>query len=123
MHVLTTTVARSVFALVFAVFGIFHFMNGPAMAGMVPSYIPGGVFWVYLTGLALLAAAVSLIIQKYAYWGMLGLAAMLFIFVLTIHLPQLGSNQAAMPNLLKDLALAAAALTHAGLHSGQAARD
>ena len=52
------------FALPMAVFGIMHFMAGEAMAGMVP--IPGGVIWVYLTGAALIAAAVAIIIGKKA---------------------------------------------------------
>jgi len=59
------------------------------MVGYVPSFIPGGVFWVYLVGLALIAAAVSIIIQKKAKLACLLLAILLMIFVLTIHLPGL----------------------------------
>ena len=85
------------------------------MAGMVPSFIPGGVIWVYLTGVALLAAAVAIIIQKKARLAGLLLAAMLLIFVLTIHLPGvMGGNESSMPGLLKDIALAGAALGFAG---------
>jgi putative oxidoreductase len=39
-------------AIPMAIFGLFHFISGPAMAGMVPEVIPGGVLWVYLTGIA-----------------------------------------------------------------------
>ena len=111
MDTLTTTGARILYAIPMAIFGIFHFMNGSAMAGMVPSFIPGGVFWVYLTGLGLILAAVAILIQKKARLASLLLAAMLIIFVLTIHLPGLGDS---MPNLLKDAALAGAALGFAG---------
>ena len=45
MKLLTTTVARYVFAIPFGIFGLFHFMNASQMAGMVP--LPGGVVWVY----------------------------------------------------------------------------
>ena len=115
MNILTTTVARLLYGIPMALFGIFHFMNASSMSGMVPSFIPGGVFWVYLTGLALILAAVSIIIQKQARLASFLLAAMLIIFVLTIHLPGLGGdNQMAMPMLLKDLALAGAALGFAG---------
>ena len=57
------------------------------MAGMVPFWLPGGVFWVYLTGQALIAAAISIIAQKKAKLASLLLAAMLAVFILTIHLP------------------------------------
>ena len=40
-------VGRILFALPFAVFGLMHFMAGGDMAGMVPSWGPGGGFWVY----------------------------------------------------------------------------
>ena len=111
MKLLTTTVARYVFAIPFGIFGLFHFLNASQMAGMVP--IPGGVIWVYLTGVALLAACISIIIQKYTRWACLLLALMLIIFVLTLHLPGVfdeATRQMSMPNLLKDTALAGGAL-------------
>ncbi len=59
MNILTTSGARLLYAIPMALFGILHFMNASDMAGMVPSFIPGGVFWVYLTGLGLILAAVK----------------------------------------------------------------
>jgi len=110
-------VGRIVFAVPFIVFGILHFMNAGAMTGMVPSYIPGGVFWVYLTGLALILAGVSIIIQKYAYSASLLLAALLLIFVLTIHLPAvIGGDRMAISGLLKDTALIGGALLIAAMY-------
>ena len=111
MKLLTTTIARYVFAIPFGVFGLFHFMNASQMAGMVP--IPGGVIWVYITGVALLAACISIIIQKYTRWACLLLALMLIIFVLTLHLPGVfdeATRQGAMTMLLKDTAMAGGAL-------------
>ncbi len=111
--VLTTTVARYLYAIPFGVFGVIHFINGSAMAGYVPSFIPGGVFWVYLVGVALIAACVSIIIEKYTKMACLLLALMLIIFVLTMHLPGVlneATMEASMPRLLKDTALAGAAL-------------
>ncbi len=111
--VLTTTVARYLYAIPFGIFGVMHFLNGSAMAGYVPSFIPGGVFWVYLVGVALIAACVSIIIGKYTKMACLLLALMLIIFVLTMHLPGVlneATQQASMPMLLKDAALAGAAL-------------
>lgn len=108
-----TNIGRVLYALPFAVFGIFHFMNANAMSGMVP--IPGGVIWVYLTGVALIAAAVSILIKKQTTLATLFLGVMLLIFALSIHLPTvLGGDQNAMPNLLKDIALAGAAFYMSG---------
>ena len=99
-----------IYAIPMAVFGLFHFMSASMMAAMVPSWMPGGVFWVYLTGVALIAAAVSIMINKKAALASMLLGIMLIIFVLTMHLPAvIGGDQASMPMVLKDLALAGAA--------------
>jgi len=117
MKQITTTVARVLFAIPFLVFGLMHFMKGGDMVGYIPSFIPGGVFWVYLTGLGLVAASVSILIQKKAKLACLLLAIMLMIFILTIHLPGVfdeATMQMSMPNMLKDLALCGAALFFSG---------
>lgn len=116
MNTLTNT-GRIIFSLPFVIFGLFHFINGGQMAGMVPGFIPGGIFWVYVTGLAMIAAAVSFFTGRYARLAGILLAVLLGIFVLTIHLPGLlGGNQMSMPGLLKDFALAGGALVVAGLY-------
>ncbi len=109
MNILTGTVGRYIFAIPFAIFGLFHFMNAGAMVGMVP--LPGGVFWVYLTGLALILASVSIIINKQTKLATLLLGIMLLLFALLIHLPGVmnpDTMQMSMPNFLKDTALAGA---------------
>lgn len=114
MDTLTKPVARIVYGLPFAVFGIFHFMQGADMAGMV--WLPGGVFWVYLTGLALIAAGVSFAINQYTKWAAWGLAVFLFLTAFTVHFPNvLGGDQAAMTGFLKDVMLLGAALHFAGV--------
>lgn len=120
MKALTGSVARIIFGLPFAIFGILHFMNASSMAGMVP--LPGAVFWVYLTGIALIAASISILIEKYTRLACILLGVMLLIFVLTIHLPGVigGEMQPNMPNLLKDLALAGGAWILAGNYESEA---
>ncbi len=109
-------VGRIIFAIPFAIFGIMHFMKAGDMSSMVPSWVPGGVFWVYVIGLALLAAAISIILKKQIYLASVLLAVLLFVFILTMHLPTImGGNQMAMGNLLKDMSLAGGALLIAGL--------
>lgn len=107
------TIARIIFGLPFLMFGINHFRYADGMGAMVPSFIPGGVFWIYLTGAALIAASISIITTKMIRISTLLLALMLLIFVLTMHLPGLGDPEhgaMAMISLLKDLSLMGAAL-------------
>jgi uncharacterized membrane protein len=70
-----------------ATFGGEHFVAGQSMAGMVPAWLPAHVFWVYLVGTALFAAALSLIAKKCVRLSVPLLAAMFFCFVLMIHAP------------------------------------
>jgi uncharacterized membrane protein len=93
-----------------------HLMMANNMAGMVPSWVPGGVFWVYVIGMALVAAAISIIAKKQIYLASVLLAVLLGVFVMTIHLPALlGGDQMAMGGMLKDISLAGGALLIAGL--------
>jgi putative oxidoreductase len=118
MQALTGTAARYIFAIPFVIFGLMHFMAAGDMAGMVPAFIPGGVFWVYITGLSLILAGVSIILKKKDKLAALLLGIMLVIFVLTIHIPTvIGGNQMAMAQVLKDLSLAGAAFAFSGMGS------
>ena len=108
------TVGRYLYALPMAVFGALHFMSANMMAGMVP--VPGGVVWVYITGLALIAAAVAILTGKQAVLACQLLGVMLLIFAVSIHLLSLlGGDMNAMSNLLKDTALAGGAWVLAGV--------
>jgi len=104
------------YALVIGFFGLNHFMNGTGMAKMVPSFLPGGVFWVYVTGACMIAAAISFLINKLSRLAGLLLCLFLLLIVLTVHLPAVlhapdeGARRFPMVNLIKDTGLAAAAL-------------
>jgi uncharacterized membrane protein YphA (DoxX/SURF4 family) len=115
-----TKAGTIIYAIPFATFGILNLVNGTDMINIVPSYLPFPIFWVYLTGLALIAASISIIIQKYTRLACLLLALMLFIFVFLIHLPGLFSGSSfhgSIVNLLKDISLAGAALVVAAVSS------
>jgi uncharacterized membrane protein len=116
-----TNIGRIVFAVPFLAFGLMHLMNADAMSGMVPAFVPGGVVWIYITGLSLVAAAVSIISKKMIKMATLLLGVLLVVFVLTIHLPGLGSpdqnmKMMSMSGVLKDLGLAGAAFMISGQH-------
>ncbi len=105
------TIGRYLFTVPFAIFGLMHLAKASDMAGMVPTFIPGGVFWVYVIGIALLLASASFILQKKVYLAGLLTAALMFVFVLTIYLPAvIGGDVIAMSGLLKDLGLAGGAV-------------
>lgn len=106
-------IARIFFGIPFFVFGINHFIYAENMVNIVPQFIPGGIFWVYLTGLGLILASISFIINKLVHISGILLAIMLLIFVLTIHLPGLfdaNRMQMAMLSMLKDISLASGSL-------------
>ncbi|MFC1729183.1 DoxX family protein [candidate division KSB1 bacterium] len=120
MSIFTTIVARVLYALPIFVFGLNHFLKMGDMAAVVPPFFPFPSFWVALTGLGLIAAATAIVTGKIAKLASLLLGAMLIVFVLTIHIPGLGSSDAmmaqmAMAGMLKDIALAGAAFFMAGI--------
>jgi putative oxidoreductase len=104
------------YALVIGFFGINHFVEGTGMQKMVPSFLPGGVFWVYLTGACLVAAAIAFLTNKQVRLAGLLLCLFLLLIVLTVHFPAVlnapdaGARRFPMTNLIKDTGLAAAAL-------------
>lgn len=112
------TLGRFLYGIPFLVFGSFHFLAGSQMMGLVPNWLPFPLFWVYFTGLALFAAGLGIILNRMGYWAALGLAALMFIFALTVHFPKLFNSQTAqlsMVSFLKDIALGGAALAIAPL--------
>lgn len=104
-----TRLAEILYALVMGFFGVLHFKNADTMSGGIPDYMPGdGKIWIYITGGALIAAGLAILINKLKTPACYLLAAMLLIFVFTLHLqPALDGNPGA---LLKDTGLAMAAI-------------
>lgn len=104
-----TRFAEILFAFIMGFFGVMHFMNADIMSGMIPEYMPGdGKIWVYLTGAVLLVAALAILINKLKTIACYLLAAMLLVFVFTLHLqPAMDGNPG---QLLKDSGLAMAAI-------------
>jgi putative oxidoreductase len=110
-------IAIILLAIVMAVFGVYHFVYPQNLVGYVPSFLPAaGNLWVYIPGAAFILAAVAFITNKMVKLAGYLLAILLFIFVLTIHLPNFlngGSDetrQLSLINLLKDTAIAAFAM-------------
>ncbi|MBN8786201.1 MAG: hypothetical protein J0I84_03870 [Terrimonas sp.] len=103
-------------AIVMIVFGVMHFKNPDAMLVYVPLYIPGGIIWVYVVGVAFILVGLAFILNRYVAVAGFILAVLLLLFVLLIHLPNWRDSgdpamrQGALVNILKDLAIAGFAL-------------
>jgi uncharacterized membrane protein len=117
MKKLFSTLGKLLFALPFLIFGVFHIMKAKEMAGMVPAFLPVHIFWIILTGLGLIAAAISLMINKYVKLSMFLLAVLLLVFILLIHIPAIKNPMFEPMGLLKDMALMGAALYFAATNT------
>jgi uncharacterized membrane protein len=113
---IVSRIAIYILAIVMLVFGIRHFLHPYDFLVTVPSFLPGGIVWVYVVGVAFILAAISFMTNILVKTAAYLLATLLFIFVLTIHLPNyfqtadLELQRMSLTNLLKDSALAAFAL-------------
>ena len=118
-----TKVGTIFYALVIGFFGINHFLEGTGMQKMVPTFLPGGIVWVYITGACLLAASIAFLIDKQVRLAGFLLCLFLLLIVLTVHLPAVldapdaAARRFPMTNLIKDTGLAAAALLVAARHA------
>jgi hypothetical protein len=81
-------VGRFLIAISLVVFAVQHFMYARFVATLVPAWIPARLFWAYFTGMAFVAAAISIATKR-----MLGMAAtllgtMFFLFIVLLHIPR-----------------------------------
>ena len=110
---------RVFLAIPLAVFGTEHLTNTADIANIVPRWLPAHEFWVYLVGIALIAAALSITLQIQSPLAATLLGAMLFSFVLLIHIPNIiahPSNRFFWAVGLRDTAFSGGALAYAGSH-------
>jgi uncharacterized membrane protein YphA (DoxX/SURF4 family) len=70
------------------VFGIDHFLVLGIIASLVPSWMPGGMFWAYLTGAAFIAAGISIVTKWMDQWGAFLLGTMFLLWFLLLHSPR-----------------------------------
>jgi uncharacterized membrane protein len=114
------TLGRILFAIPFALFGINHFLMTDYYLGMLTSFIPLGAYTIILTGILLLAASISIITKKFVRLSTILLAILLFIFIVTIHIPHLfteADRTVTLIALLKDISLMGGSLMIAGFYS------
>lgn len=120
---IVSRIAICLLAVVMISFGIYHFQHARELVVYIPSFLPGGLLWVYLVGAAFILVAISFVTNRMVKAAAYFLAIMLFVFILTIHLPNYldtGDKEMkalALVSILKDTAIAGFALhIAAGAH-------
>ena len=100
-------IGRILFALPFLVMGLNHFFMTDLLVGMMSSFIPGGGFTILLTGLIMIAASISIMLNKFVKIACYSIAGLLFLFITTIHIPGLftANWQLSLIELVKDMGL------------------
>ena len=68
--------------------GVQHFMFVDFVKDLVPTYVPGHVFWTYFAGVALIAGGVGILIPLTARLAATLTGVMIFLWVLMLHIPR-----------------------------------
>jgi len=111
---------RLLYAVPLAAFAGEHFTIAPLMAAGLPSWIPAHLFWIYFVGVALVAAALSIVLKKYAWLSAPLLGTMIFLFVVLLHVPKVVANprdRISWAVALRDLSFSAAAFAFASMQA------
>ncbi len=85
----TAPFGRLFYALPMGVFASQHFTNTKLVASIVPSWMPFHTFWVYLVGTAIIAAALSILLEIHARLAATLLGCMFLLFVVLMHIPNI----------------------------------
>jgi uncharacterized membrane protein len=110
------------YAAPLAAFGTEHFTLTPAIASIVPSWIPWHLFWAYFVGACFVAGALSLVTGIQARLSASLLALTFFLFVVLMDVPGWAQNPRDRlgPTLaLRELSFSGGALALAASLTGQ----
>jgi len=113
---IVAAVGPALVAAALAAFAVEHFVLARGIMLVIPSWMPGRLFCTYFVGIALLAAALSLALQRCVRLTATLLGTMFLLFVLLIHLRNAVSRpeQLLWVVLLRDLAFSGGAWALAG---------
>ncbi|HEV7509593.1 MAG TPA: DoxX family membrane protein [Thermoanaerobaculia bacterium] len=68
--------------------GIQHFVYLDFVTKLVPSWVPGPQFWVYFTGIALIAGGVGILVPKTVRLAATMTGIMILLWVVLLHIPR-----------------------------------
>jgi len=117
---------RLFFAIPMGVFGTDHLVDAVEIAPLVPSWMPAHLFWTYLVGIGLIAAALSITLKRYSKLAAILLGSMLLLFVVLMHIPNIVATHGARlfwATGLRDIAFSGGAFALAGSLSKPAPSD
>lgn len=79
---------RLFFSIMMIIFGIEHFLFAQGVKTLVPSWIPGNLFWTYFAGVALIGSGLSIILGIKVKLVATLTGIMVFIWFLILHIPR-----------------------------------
>jgi uncharacterized membrane protein len=80
------------FAFTLVIYGLQHFQFAKFIAFLIPAWMPLRLFLAYFTGVALIAAGLSMAIKVLGKLSSLMLALMFFLWVVTLHAPRVATK-------------------------------
>lgn len=83
-----TVIGRICFGLTLPGFGILHFVYRDYVASVIPAWIPAHMFWAYATGIAHVAAGLSIVIDVKARLAATLLTIMFGTWAVILHIPR-----------------------------------
>jgi uncharacterized membrane protein YphA (DoxX/SURF4 family) len=110
---LAITLGRFLFAFSLVIFGLQHFWYAAFIATLIPSWMPAHLFLAYFTGVAFIAAGLSIAAKILARLSATLLALMFFLWVVFLHAPRVAAhlrNGDELSSLFVALAMSGAAL-------------
>jgi uncharacterized membrane protein len=111
-------VGRFLIAISLVVFAVQHFMYAGFVANLIPTWIPARLFWAYFTGVAFVAAALSIATRQRMRIAAMLLGTMFFLWVLLLHVPRVAKtprNGDEVTSLFVALAMSGIAFALAGM--------
>jgi uncharacterized membrane protein len=79
-------IGRVVFAVAFIGLGIIQLYEGANFAGLVPWFMPVPTVWVYVVGVAYIAAAISILTKIQTTLACILLGLLVFLIAFSVHL-------------------------------------
>ena len=76
------------FCFMLTCFGVDHFLYPDFVSSLVPSWIPGKLFWTYFAGVVLAGAGITIFFKIQTKTVALLTALMLFLWLILLHIPR-----------------------------------
>ncbi|HLX67253.1 MAG TPA: hypothetical protein VKR41_09670 [Puia sp.] len=81
-------VGQFFYSIMLIIFGIEHFLFAQGVRTLVPTWIPGDLFWTYFAAVALIGSGIAIILRIKVKLVATLLGIMVFIWFLILHIPR-----------------------------------